>query len=112
MDGDIATRGLVEPRGSVAPVAPLEREGIAELGRGCQAASGCRRLDGFQYSVARPEDDAEIRRLLRENPMPGEVSVSLEREPNSALAASIERDLHRSIVACQCATRWSVALGS
>jgi hypothetical protein len=35
-----------------------------------------------EFSVAGPKDDAEIRRLLRENPMRGAVSISLEREPN------------------------------
>jgi hypothetical protein len=36
----------------------------------------------IHFEVATPADDAEIRRLLRNNPMRGAISVSLEREPN------------------------------
>jgi hypothetical protein len=40
------------------------------------------KADGVRFSVATTEDDAEIRRLLRESPMAGRISLSLEREPN------------------------------
>lgn len=46
-----------------------------------------------------PEDDPELRRLLRDNPMDGEIRVSLEREPNAFLAAAVEGEPHRTIVA-------------
>jgi hypothetical protein len=48
---------------------------------------------------AAPEDDPELRRLLRDNPMEGEIRVSLEREPNVFLAAAVEGEPHRTIVA-------------
>ncbi len=48
---------------------------------------------------ATPEDDPELRRLLRDNPMDGEIRVSLEREPNAFLAAAVEGKPHRTIVA-------------
>jgi ribosomal protein S18 acetylase RimI-like enzyme len=48
---------------------------------------------------ARPEDDPELRRMLRDNPMDGEIRVSLEREPNAFLAAAVEGEPHRTIVA-------------
>ncbi|HSS49284.1 MAG TPA: hypothetical protein VLX28_10080, partial [Thermoanaerobaculia bacterium] len=48
---------------------------------------------------AAPEDDPELRRLLRDNPMAGEIRVSLEREPNAFLAAAVEGEPHRTIVA-------------
>lgn len=35
-----------------------------------------------RFALAAAEDDPAIRRLLRENPMNGEVSLSFEREPN------------------------------
>jgi len=35
-----------------------------------------------QFALATPADDPDIRRLLRENPMLGEIAVTLEREPN------------------------------
>ena len=41
-----------------------------------------RPTSSIQFALASVEDDAAIRRLLRDNPMRGEISVSLEREPN------------------------------
>ena len=57
------------------------------------------RADGVTFELATPADDAEIRRLLRENPMPGDVSISLEREPDASIAAAVEGDEHHTIVA-------------
>ncbi len=51
------------------------------------------------FRVAGPDDDADLRRLLRDNPMAGEIAVSLEREPNAFLAAAVEGDRHHTIVA-------------
>jgi hypothetical protein len=53
----------------------------------------------YTFAIAGAEDDEEIRRLLRESVFAGDVRLSLEREPNSALAASIEGDVHDTIVA-------------
>ena len=49
--------------------------------------------------VATSIDDPDLRRLLRENPMRGEISVSLEREPDVFLAGSTEGERHHTIVA-------------
>lgn len=54
--------------------------------------------DGIRFTVARDEHDAAIRRLLRENPMRGEVSLSFEREPSYFLGAGILGD-HQTILA-------------
>ncbi len=35
-----------------------------------------------RFALATGEDDAAIRRLLRENPMPGEIRLTFEREPD------------------------------
>lgn len=35
-----------------------------------------------RFTLARLGDDPDIRRLLRENPMPGEIALTFEREPN------------------------------
>jgi hypothetical protein len=48
---------------------------------------------------ATPEDDPGLRRLLRDNPMEGEIRVSFEREPNAFLAAAVEGEPHPTIVA-------------
>jgi len=58
----------------------------------------------YAVRVAGPDDDPEIRRLLRTSAFAGQVSLSLEREPDSALAASIEGDVHETIVARDGAT--------
>jgi hypothetical protein len=53
----------------------------------------------YVMGVARPEDDADVRRLLRESSFGHDVRLSLEREPDARLASSIEGDVHATIVA-------------
>ena len=36
----------------------------------------------FEFTIAGPRDDVEIRRLVAENPVPGRVVVAFEREPD------------------------------
>jgi hypothetical protein len=52
-----------------------------------------------QFRLATAADDAALRRLLRDNPMGGDVRLSLEREPGYFAAAAIEGAEHRTIVA-------------
>ena len=66
----------------------------------------------FAFALASREDDPEIRRLLRENALPGEVSLSFEREPDAALAASIGGDVHQTLVARDRATGQIVGLAA
>jgi hypothetical protein len=54
---------------------------------------------GVNFSVAAQDDDAEIRRLLRENPMPGRISLSLEREPNFFTEVTGPSEIKQTIVA-------------
>lgn len=56
---------------------------------------------GVRFEVARPVHDAALRRLLRENPLPGQISLSLEREPSYFTAAAIEGKEHKTIVALE-----------
>jgi len=65
-----------------------------------------------RFSLATAEDDADMRRLLRENPMPGRVSISLEREPDAGLAATAEGELHRTIIARDAVDGRMIAMGS
>lgn len=44
-------------------------------------------------------DDEGMRRLLRDNPMAGEIEVSFEREPSALLAARVEGEPHHTVVA-------------
>jgi RimJ/RimL family protein N-acetyltransferase len=66
----------------------------------------------FVFSLAREADDAALRRLLRENPMGGRVSVSLEREPSVFHAAAVEGDEHYVLIARDAETGRAVAMGS
>jgi hypothetical protein len=68
-------------------------------------------VGGLRFAVADPDDDAELRRLLRENPMPGSISVSLEREPSFFRAASVEGDEHQTVV-CRDAGRRVLGMGT
>ncbi len=51
------------------------------------------------FAVAGEADDADIRRLLRDNPMPGKVSLSLEREPHYFADAGLPGESKQTIVA-------------
>lgn len=53
----------------------------------------------FTLAVAQAQDDAAIRRMLRETAFPGSVSLSFEREPDSLAAATVEGDVHHILVA-------------
>jgi len=54
-----------------------------------------------QFSIATIADDAALRRLARENPMQGQISLSLEREPSYFAAAAIEGSEHHTIIATE-----------
>jgi hypothetical protein len=46
-------------------------------------------IDGdYGFALARPEDDEDLRRLLVNTPMPGNLTVSFAREPNYFLGCS------------------------
>jgi hypothetical protein len=57
------------------------------------------RTSRVQFDIASKADDAEIRRLLRENPMPGRISLSLEREPDYFADAELNSQSKQTIVA-------------
>lgn len=52
-----------------------------------------------RFDLAEERDDAEVRRLLRENPMRGQISLSLEREPNYFADSGIPGEEKRTIIA-------------
>jgi len=51
------------------------------------------------FELARAEDDPAIRRLLRESPMAGHISVSLEREPKYFADAHLPGQTKQTIIA-------------
>jgi hypothetical protein len=53
----------------------------------------------YQFEVATPDADAELRRILAETPMPGRVVVSFRREPSYFAAAVVDGGFHQVIAA-------------
>lgn len=58
-----------------------------------------RAVSRIEFEAAGEPDDAGVRRLLRENPMAGRISISLEREPNYFADANVPGELKQTIVA-------------
>jgi len=57
------------------------------------------RASRVRFDVATRADDEDIRRLLRENPMRGQISLSLEREPDYFADAELPGEEKQTIVA-------------
>ncbi|MDB6124412.1 MAG: hypothetical protein JWQ71_3405 [Pedosphaera sp.] len=56
----------------------------------------------IRFTRAEPQHDGEIRRLLREHPMPGDIALTLEREPDYFLGSRLPGVLEdQTIVALQ-----------
>lgn len=56
-------------------------------------------MTDISIELATPADDPALRRILRDNPMPGTISVSFEREPDYFIGARVEGPFHQTIVA-------------
>lgn len=54
---------------------------------------------GVRFALATPEHDAAIRRLLRENPMRGAISLSFEREPDFFRSTGMASEREDTILA-------------
>ncbi|HEY5625885.1 MAG TPA: hypothetical protein VIT93_05310, partial [Dehalococcoidia bacterium] len=67
----------------------------AIAGRGAWLGPG-RRL---QFEFVNPDNEWEVRKLLRETPVTGWVSLSFEREPDYLLGATLEGPVHQSVIA-------------
>jgi hypothetical protein len=57
------------------------------------------RTGRLPFALATPADDADIRCLLRENPMPGQITLTLEREPDYFADAGLPGTGKQTIVA-------------
>ena len=66
----------------------------------------------LNFTLATPADDEALRRLLRENPIPGSLSLTFEREPCYFDASAIEGPFHQTIVAREQVTGQVIALGN
>lgn len=56
-------------------------------------------MRNIELRLAKPEDDGDLRKILRDNPMSGDISLSFEREPNYFAAAHVEAPDHQILVA-------------
>jgi hypothetical protein len=67
----------------------------------------------MEFALATQADNAELRRILRENALEGDIRLTFEREPDFFLASSIEGDVHETLVAREKpGERRIIALGS
>ena len=57
-------------------------------------------MSRFQFELAAPADDAELRQILAATPMPGRISVSFRREPSWFDAAVVD-GYFRQVVVCR-----------
>ena len=78
------------------------------------AAVAARSVTCSRYAIgfATKADDADLRRLLRETPMPGPIQLSLEREPNFFAATRAEGGRHYTVALRGRQTGQLAAMGS
>ena len=57
-------------------------------------------MSRFRFELAQPADDAELRQIMAATPMPGQIAVSLRREPSWFDAAVVDGQF-RQVVACR-----------
>ena len=69
-------------------------------------------MPALDFTLATPADDESLRRLLRENPIPGSISLAFEREPCYFDASAIEGPFHQTIVAREKETGQVIAFGN
>lgn len=55
--------------------------------------------DLVSFEPARAEDEPQLRRVMRDNPMPGAVAVAFHREPDFFAASGLEGPVHDTVVA-------------
>ena len=65
----------------------------------------------FKIELARREDDSDLRRILRENHMPGSLSLTLRREPSFFDSLSVEGDFNQVVVARDTESQRAVGFG-
>ena len=69
-------------------------------------------MPNLAFDLATEADDAGLRRLLRENPMQGSISLSFEREPNYFDASFVEGPFHQTLVARETDTGEIIGVGN
>ncbi len=69
-------------------------------------------MTDIEIRLAEPEDDEELRRILRESPMAGDISLSFEREPDYFIGAQVVAPENQIIVAKDLESMKIVGMGS
>ncbi|HAZ14033.1 MAG: hypothetical protein A2X86_17155 [Bdellovibrionales bacterium GWA2_49_15] len=69
-------------------------------------------MSSTYFNLATESDNEELLRFLHNNPMPGRVSVALERNPNFFFGAGIEGETHQTLVARTTDQNRIMAVGS
>ncbi len=69
-------------------------------------------MTDIEIRLAEPEDDEELRRILRESPMAGDISLSFEREPDYFIGAQVTAPENQIIVAKDLESMKIVGTGS
>jgi len=58
-------------------------------------------VSGFAYIIAAPEDDGDILKLLRDNPVPGNIAISYERSPSYFHGCGVMGDFQQTVLVRQ-----------
>ena len=69
-------------------------------------------MSALKFELATQADDTDLRRLLRENSIPGSISLSFEREPCYFDASVVECAFHQTIVARESDSGNVIAFGN
>lgn len=69
-------------------------------------------MDHYHFDLAHPADDPAIRNLLRQNPVPGQMALTYEREPDYFLGAPVMGPVSQTLVARQLETQEVVGLAT
>ncbi|UCC61863.1 MAG: hypothetical protein JSV36_13845, partial [Anaerolineae bacterium] len=69
-------------------------------------------MSNITFELATPADDPALRRMLRENPLPGAISVSFEREPSYFHGAKVQGPFHQTCIARERSSGEIVGMGS
>lgn len=69
-------------------------------------------ISDLAFDVANPADDRDLRSLMARIPLPGEITLAMERDPDFFLGSSIEGDVHQTILAREPESGRVVGMGS
>jgi hypothetical protein len=69
-------------------------------------------MSRYRFELATPADDADLRRILAETPMPGRIAVSFRREPSYFDAAVVDGTFRQVVTARDCEAGRLVGFGS